>query len=833
MRKIYTVILALLFMNLASYAQEDTTATDDFDMFDMDLESLMDMEVTTASKKAQSIDEAPAAVTVITKEDLRFYGANNLGEALRLVPGMEIIQGGDNNYEVSVRGFSRTGYNTSNKVLWLVDGRSAYYDGLGGFRMETCPIAINDIERIEVIRGSGSALYGANAFSGIVNIITKKNKEDGVHGSVSAAYGNLNQLNTMANVNGRKDKLSYKITLGYDNIDQVESRFEGLSDTEKDSLGDYGYLEGSNSLMTRIYGNMAVQYDLDENRNIRFAGGFSDAKKDYYYIVPGEVPSLDFFAQLDYTDEKNSFRAFYNSNPRFEYKQNKFMYATDATDPYMQLMNRELITNHPEPTVITRTMDYEYQRNIEFGDKLSAIAGASYRANFMNSAVFTTEDVEEYPNYNQNIFAGFAQIDYKPIEKLNISLGGRWDNHTTVGNNVNPKLAAVYKASDKHILRAGWGTATRNPHFFDNYLDIYYQGKRFQDLGVSFDPIYNLGYSTPNIIFNVKGNTDLKPEKISSFELGYIFNVNEKLQVKVDGFYNIMKNAIEFGSTSTIDAFIGAVSSLENIHAINPGFATDLSGLAPLNGGVDPSIPNQMTQSEMNDQIAELTNIATALEGMGDPYGNVAALQQLIGGLQQVSAVYNYNLPRIMELPIINSDEEYESYGAELGFTFIPFSGLTITGNYSYLAFSDNYNQSKYEHAVNGVTTGMTNMDTVLNYIRSSEHKFNLGIKYKWKGLYAGVMFSYMSEIQMAADNNRNGAYDTEDISLYDNGGLFTIDPRMNLNINLGYQIKNFDIFVTGYNLIQSDYKQFYFTSTIAGGDYLNTRFMGGLRYNF
>jgi len=179
-----SLIIVVISCTLTNFAiSQDTTKVD---LYDMDLSALMEMTVTTASKKAQSVDEAPAAVTVITKEDLMFYGADNLGEALRLVPGMEIIQGSDANYEISVRGFSRTGYSTSNKVLWLVDGRSVYYDGLGGFRMESCPIAIEDIERIEVIRGSGSALYGANAYSGIVNIITKKASEDGIHGSVTA-----------------------------------------------------------------------------------------------------------------------------------------------------------------------------------------------------------------------------------------------------------------------------------------------------------------------------------------------------------------------------------------------------------------------------------------------------------------------------------------------------------------------------------------------------------------------------------------------------------------------------------------------------------------------
>lgn len=816
----------------------------------MDLSALMEMTVTTASKKAQSIDEAPAAVTVITKEDLMFYGADNLGEALRLVPGMEIIQGSDANYEVSVRGFSRTGYNTSNKVLWLVDGRSAYYDGLGGFRMESCPIAIEDIERIEVIRGSGSALYGANAYSGIVNIITKKASEDGIHGSVTARYGNLNQLNTTANVIGKSNKLSYKATLGYSNIDQKNNRFDGLDSTIVDSLKGYGYMEGTKSLTTMMYGNMAVQYNLKENQSIRVAGGFSDSKADHFYLIPGEVKALDFFAQIDYNDEKNSFRAFYNSNPRYDYETNKFMSEHEASNPYLAALGRVQIDTFPgESQILTRTMDYEYQRNIKFSEKLSAIAGASYRGNFIKAGTFATDidPNESLPLKKQHILAGFTQIDYKPIDKLNISLGGRVDNHTTVGTNFNPKVAVVYKASDKHIVRAGWGTATRNPNSFDNYLDVYYQAKRFEDLGIPFSPIYNLGYSTSNIIFQVKGNTDLKPEKISAFELGYIFNVNEKLQLKVDAFYSETKNSIEFGSISVTDAFVGSLSTLENIHAINPGFATDLSGLAPLNGNVDPTIPNNLTKTEMTDQIAEINGIIAKIEAMGDPYGNVNDLKQLVGGLTQVSEIYKYNLPRKMDLPVINSDKIYQSYGAELGFTFIPVKGLTLTGNYSFIKFSDNYNQYDFVHTISAVATGYDSLNQVIQIVKSSIHKANLGIKYKYKKFYAGVAFSFMSKLTQVADNNKNGMYDTEDldqtvyykngvvdrIETYDNGGIFTVDPRMNLNLNIGYQTEHLDIFISGYNLIQPDYQQFYYTSTIAGSDLLNTRIMGGVKVKF
>jgi iron complex outermembrane receptor protein len=824
------VIFNLFLLNNFAFSQDTTKV----DLYDMDLSALMEMTVTTASKKAQSIDEAPAAVTVITKEDLMFFGVDNLGEALRLVPGMEIIQGSDANYEISVRGFSRTGYNTSNKVLWLVDGRSAYYDGLGGFRMESCPIAIEDIERIEVVRGSGSALYGANAYSGIVNIITKKATEDGVHGAVTARYGNLNQLNTTANVIGKSNKLSYKATLGYSNIDQKNNRFEGLDSAYVDSLKGYGYMEGTKSLTTMMYGNMAVQYNLKENQSIRVAGGFSDSKADHFYLIPGEVKALDFFAQIDYNDEKNSFRAFYNSNPRYDYETNKFMYEHEASNPYLAALGRVEIDTFPgESQIITRTMDFEYQRNIKFSEKLSAIAGASYRGNFIKAGTFAIDGT--LPFKKQNIFAAFTQIDYKPIEKLNISLGGRVDNHTTVGTNFNPKVVAVYKASDKHIMRAGWGTATRNPNSFDNYLNVYYQAIRFSDLGVGLDPVYNLGFSTPNIIFQVKGNTNLEPEKISSFELGYIFNVNEKLQLKVDAFYSETKNAIEFGSIDVTDAFDGSVSDLENISGIFKQVTGDPTfDFVATGNNIGATWSENMNKDEMEAAIAYVDGTVAAMIAGGYPptHPDVIKLMTLSGGMQQISAIYYAEIPRKLDLPVVNSEKNYQSYGAEVGFTYIPVKGLTLTGNYSLLKFSDNYN----EYDITGLDSlGNEDIefDGILKVKKSSMHKANIGIKYKYKKIYAGVAFSFMSGLTQIADNNKNGMYDSHDVDLYDNAGLFTVDPRMNLNVNIGFQTEHLDIFISAFNLIQSDYQQFYYTSTIAGSDLLNTRIMGGIKVKF
>ncbi len=829
---LFFLLILMTFQNNSIYAQssQDSVITDE-ELLSMDLEQLMNIKVTTASKKSQSIDDAPAAIYVITQEDIRLYGSNNIGEALRMVPGIDIIQGGDQNYEVSARGISRTQYNTSNKILWLVNGRSIYNDAFGGVRIQSIPVSMDDIERIEVIRGAGSSLYGANAFQGIVNIITKS-PEDQKGFFANVDYGNLNQTNANIRYGGGNDKLSYKATFGYDNIDKQEKRWAGLTTDSINTLADLGYTEGNINAYNVLYGNIGANYKLSENSNVNISSGFSNNTADGYYLFPGKIKYLDYFFQTNYKDEKNSFRMYFNGQSTDDgYTINRFMRKTpanpidptDMTDPatYLNAMHRDQYSHLDGVIFKNQMLDFEYQRALQFGDKISAIVGASYRKNFVESNMFSVDG--ELTKKDEDLSAIFGQFEYNPIKNLNLILGGRFDHHSTVGNNFNPRFAVIYKLTDKQTLRFGAGTATRNPLLNDLYLNSHMKVANLQKATGGLSPVFNLTGGSNYVNFHTVTTKTPEAERLTSFELGYINNINSKFQVKVDIFYNQMTKAIAYSKPITTEV----VENIENLYAINSGFATDLSGLAPLNGGVDPTIPNQLSTTEMQAKITEISNIADALEGMGDPYGNVGDLRTLVGGLQQLQPLYG--IPLTKEFGPENGDDTYTYYGGELSFVFIPVKNVTVTGNYAYLHFSDSFNDIVLDDPLNEYPEPQ-----ILSGIENPEHKINLGIKYNMKKLYAGIMFNYMSKTIFGNDNNHNGTYDVGDIDpKYGNDGHNPIDARMNLTVNLGYKIKNFDIFVTGYNLIQNDYQQIPQSYACTQGDYLNTRFIGGIRMRF
>ena len=159
------------------------------DLSKLSVEDLMNVEVTSVSKKEQKVSQTAAAIFVITQEDIRRSGANNIPDLLRMVPGVNVAQINSNIWAISVRGFNGE---FSNKLLVMLDGRIVYLPTFSGVFWDVLDVPLEDIQRIEVIRGPGGATWGANAVDGVINIITSKASES--RGAlVVAGVGNLDQ----------------------------------------------------------------------------------------------------------------------------------------------------------------------------------------------------------------------------------------------------------------------------------------------------------------------------------------------------------------------------------------------------------------------------------------------------------------------------------------------------------------------------------------------------------------------------------------------------------------------------------------------------------------
>jgi iron complex outermembrane receptor protein len=158
--------LAALFLSIPAWPQQKTD-----DVTSQSIEDLMNIQVTSVSKKEQKLSRVAAAIFVITQEDIRRSGATNIPDLLRMVPGMDVGQIDSDTWAISARGFNEE---FSDKLLVMVDGRSVYTQTFAGVFWDGLGLPLEDIERIEVIRGPGGSIWGANAVNGVINIITKK-----------------------------------------------------------------------------------------------------------------------------------------------------------------------------------------------------------------------------------------------------------------------------------------------------------------------------------------------------------------------------------------------------------------------------------------------------------------------------------------------------------------------------------------------------------------------------------------------------------------------------------------------------------------------------------
>jgi iron complex outermembrane recepter protein len=154
------------------------------DLSRMDVEDLMNVKVTSVSKREQKLSRTAAAVFVINQEDIRRSGAANIPDLLRMAPGVDVEQINANAWAISVRGFNSR---YSNKVLVLIDGRTVYTPSFSGVFWEHLDMPLEDIDRIEVIRGPGASVWGANAVNGVISIFTKSSKD--TRGSLAVAGG--------------------------------------------------------------------------------------------------------------------------------------------------------------------------------------------------------------------------------------------------------------------------------------------------------------------------------------------------------------------------------------------------------------------------------------------------------------------------------------------------------------------------------------------------------------------------------------------------------------------------------------------------------------------
>jgi len=494
------------------------------DFEELDLEQLLDV-VFTAAKHEQDIGASPSAITVITREDIQASGATTLADLLRMVPGMEVIVATPAYSGIIAR--LKWTYE-SQFFLVLVDGREANLELLGYPPFEIQPVFLEDIERIEVIRGPGSALYGANALVGVVSITTRAVEEKtSARVGFSGGQAGLRMLGARAST--RLGNWGFQLSGGFD----LRGKF-----TDPDA-------PGLHALKLRS----AAEYRWSERRRILIEGALSDTSG---YIESGLGP-LDAVIglrtlRLSYESEDLSGQIYWSQIP---------LEAELGTE--MAYHGIHLATFMPievDMHVVNGDVHWNLPR---FWDPLLVIIGGSGRLSYLSSDQLL--DADTYtditsPDYRrpgvshlEGRAGGFVHGELTPAEWVTITGGLRFDYNTITDQFVSPRLAAVFRPFQGQFLRAGVARAFRKPTYVETGLHVK----------VDFPPDSPLtGGDRDNFqdfMARIVGNPDLQDEEVLAFEVGYLGRfLDSALSVAWDLYYNIYKNEVAMHSRMVTDS---------------------------------------------------------------------------------------------------------------------------------------------------------------------------------------------------------------------------------------------------------------------------------------
>jgi len=454
--------------------------------------------VLSASRLSQPVNEAPAAVTVIDQDMIRASGFRDIPDLLRLVPGFTVAYTRDNTWGVSYHGL---GDAFSRRMQVLIDGRSVYTPGFGEVPWASLPISIEDIERIEVVRGANSASYGSNAFLGVINIITKAAAQvAGSHLSVQA--GNHGTAGVLFRYGNGTDDLHYRLTVS----DQRRDRF----DTQSEKT-------------TTRHMDLRVDYQLSATDDITTT--FALSRGDWRQGVPGDIG--DPVRGLDVGSEHFQTKFHRVIDAENEWSLQFYHTRISKDDGFLAVLSPLLPPSSMVPVnfgYVQWRDDIEFQRISRPLDTLRVVWGSEVRREGVKAPGYF---------YNQasptgTLYRLFGNAEWHLSPEWIVNAGALAEKHYLSGFDISPRLALNFVPSADHALRASISRAYRSPTFFEESGD-----QRFFHLdGTPFDRIF-------------APSNGLQAEQVLSRELGYVGHVRPfNLQVDVRVFHDSLTRLI-------------------------------------------------------------------------------------------------------------------------------------------------------------------------------------------------------------------------------------------------------------------------------------------------
>lgn len=466
---------------------------------DLSIQELMNESITSVSKKETKLTESPAAVTVITAEDIRRIGATSIPEALRIVPGLDVARINASEWAVSSRGFNNQ---YANKLLVLVDGRSVYTPSFSGVFWHMQDLMLEDLDRIEVIRGPGATLWGANAVNGVINIMTKSARDtQGLLSSVT--YGT--DLKPLAN-------LRYGGQLSTNLYYRVYGQF-----LEHDNFLRSDGPEASDQWNT-ARGGARLDWHPDERNHLTLQGDYDEEMVHQ----PFDEAHLTPFVGLESHADRN-----HNHSVNVL---GRWTHTFSATSESMLQLYYDAFKHVDAGSLERReTFDMDWHHRFAVGARNDVVWGLGYRYTPDDISSSTHVAVWDPRRAHDQVLNAFVQDEILLVpDQLSLTLGTKLEHNDYTGFEIQPSARLLWTPTDKQSVWTAVSRATRTPNRFE-------QGARINTS--AFQPPMS-----PPIEVALLPTSTLQSEELIAYELGYRVQPAKALALDWAAFYNVYQN---------------------------------------------------------------------------------------------------------------------------------------------------------------------------------------------------------------------------------------------------------------------------------------------------
>lgn len=525
-------------------AQEQPTPVDDY--YELSLEDLMNIPIKSASKKNETLFDAPLSSYTITKSDIDKSGATSIMEALRLAPGVIVREQTNGVYDIHIRGFdnilqtSQT-YNKANvATLVMIDNRPVFNHNLGGTFWETLPIDLNDVERIEIVRGPSAPLFGPNAVTGVINIITRKVETEKLYTTANVQLGTPSTTIGNLSVGKKLDKFSFIVSGNYQKRERFDDTYFLPSQDAFFSKTELVNLLGNSinnqypdaSLATNRFGaNTFLEYKVSEDILFDLSLGTQQSETQKIFLSNLFVGEIPFTTNESQTSHINLAAKIKNLNLRSSYQNGSDNLAVGAPP------------NQYDFNVLDANIEYTFS----LGKIGTLVPGVSFQDATYGDTEYKADGLTFLNGTEKSITttAGFIRTDLKPTEKLRVIAALRVDKFSVPDDlYLAYEFATTYKLNEANLLRLAITRSNSGSFFGNTFLDIRV-------------PL------APGLNFVRSGSDDLKLFTVNMIELGFRSQLAKEVQLDLDVFQQKAENFATIINTQRIAVGPGVFQTTE------------------------------------------------------------------------------------------------------------------------------------------------------------------------------------------------------------------------------------------------------------------------------